>query len=171
MKRSELTQKILKDYLDYNPETGLFTAKHSARGNFLKAGRELGSLSFGYKIIKINGVMFLCHRLAWLYTHGYMPETPLMLDHIDRVKDNNAIANLRVVNRSENGKNAGLRAHNTSGFKGVYLHKPNSKWQARIDIDGVCKSLGYYKTKLEAILARQKAEVDYGFYEISDKVA
>lgn len=171
MKKGELTQSILKEYLTYDPITGIFNAKHSARGGFFPAGRELGSLADGYKLIQVNSITFKSHRLAFLYVHGYLPELPLMLDHIDRNKTNNAISNLRVVNSSENVRNVGLQTNNTSGHTGVHFHKRSSKWEACIRIKGIRKYLGGYKNKKDAIAAKKQAEIKYNYYEVKERVA
>lgn len=164
MKRNEMTQEMLKDYCNYNSDTGIFTAKHSANGNFLKAGRELGTLVNGYKAMHIKGVMFKLHQLVWLYVYGEIPQKPLQLDHIDKVKTNNAISNLRVVTASQNQRNTGLNSANTSGYKGVTFQKNRNKWRAFIMLDGINKHLGMFKDKSEAVLARKEAEIYYNYY-------
>lgn len=170
MKRAELTQEILKEYLNYNPSTGIFNAKHSARFGSLPAGRKLGRLhNTGYTSMSINGVIFLAHRLAFLYVYGAMPKKPLQIDHINRIPTDNAIDNLRIVTPSENARNSGMRRNNTSGHKGVCFDKHAKKWEANIGIKGGLKVLGYHETKEQAIAARKKAEIDLNYYEVKER--
>ena len=58
-----------------------------------------------------------------------------------------------------------LQANNVSGFNGVDYDKKKQKWQARIQVNGKRKLVGRFNTKVEAIVARQKANVEYGFHE------
>lgn len=101
-KTSSITQERLKEVLDYDSSTGIFTWK--------KNGSITGTLnSYGYVIIKVDGIPHRAHRLAWLYVYG--DTIPEVLDHIDSNRSNNSIDNLRVSSKSERSrlqKNAGL---------------------------------------------------------------
>ena len=44
------------------------------------------------------------HRQVWIYHNGEIPKG-LVIDHIDRDRNNNQIENLRLVTHSENNKN------------------------------------------------------------------
>jgi len=72
--KKKLTQKRLKELLDYNEITGLFVRKVDRKWN-AKAGDILNSTdSNGYIQVWIDGERYRGHRLAWLYVHGYFPE-------------------------------------------------------------------------------------------------
>lgn len=77
--------------------------------------------SLGYVQIKISGKLYHAHRLAWLYVYGYMPEKEI--DHINRIRDDNRIANLREATSQLNSLNTGIYKNNTSGSKGIYYNK------------------------------------------------
>ena len=88
-------EKYMKDRLVYDGSTGLFTwTKGQKKGEI--AGWKHHS---GYVCINLNYTQYSAHRLAWLYTYGYLPKE---IDHKDRDKANNKISNLRSVTRSEN---------------------------------------------------------------------
>jgi hypothetical protein len=92
----------IKTFISYNPETGLFT--RNIRWGSKPAGSPLGSLSkFGYHQISVMGRTYTAQRLAWYISHGEWPDGDI--DHINRNKTDNRIANLRVLSRSENLKN------------------------------------------------------------------
>ena len=74
-----------------------------------------------YNQVQINGVLYLTHRVIWLWHHGYTPEHSL--DHINRVKHDNRIENLREASRQCNARNTGNPKNNTSGVKGVFWDK------------------------------------------------
>lgn len=70
----------------------------------------------------------------------------LEIDHRDGNGLNNRRSNLRVATSSQNKQNQGIRADNTSGFKGVTWVKRDRKWQARIEVGGKRRFLGLFKT-------------------------
>jgi len=150
-----LTQSKLKELLDYDPETGLFTWKVSRQG--VKKGSVAGSDSHdGYIKIKIDGKDYYAHRLAWLYEYGYFPENGL--DHEDRIKHHNWIKNLREVSNQCNMRNTGNPSTNTSGVKGIYFANKAQKWRARMKLNGKNSHFGYFEDFTEAVAHRLAAE-------------
>lgn len=138
----------LKASLDYDSETGCFKWKIN-KGN-VKAGNIAGTKHYhGYLTININKKQYFSHRLAWVYFYGSWPDG--FIDHINGIKTDNRIVNLRTV--SYTGNNQNLRRSkktNKSGLLGVSWHKKTKKWQASIRINGVCTSLGYFDDPNEA---------------------
>ena len=152
-----MDREKLKTYLDYDPETGIFTwiaSKGAASKN-----RPAGGLNNkGYARLTIDGVTYYAHQLAWLYQYGYIPKE---IDHIDRNKANNKIANLRDVSHQENTKNRGVSKNNKSGIPGVW--KQGEKWRAKIGVDGKNIHLGGFDKITDAIRARRLAEIEHKF--------
>jgi len=147
----KLTQDRLKELLDYNPITGIFTWKIS-RGRY--AARDLGGgvNVKGYRRIRLDGKKYLASRLAWLYMEGYFPEN--QMDHINRIRDDDRWVNLRHVSAQCNTRNSKQRKDNISGVTGVYWHTQHDKWGADIQVDHKRKYLGYFKDFTEAVKAR-----------------
>lgn len=140
--------KQLFQYLDYNPDTGLFTWKvNTSRSG--KIGNIAGNVNRrGYRSIWINGLNFYAHRLAWAMSYGEWPEADI--DHINQNKSDNRILNLRKASRSENMFNRGKNKNNTSGIKGVVFCKQTGKWRAQITINKKAVSIGRFFTQKEA---------------------
>ena len=138
-----ITQARLLELLHYDSGTGIFTwAAARQRGT---VGAVAGTVRpDGYVSIMIDGRSHQAHRLAWLYVYGQFPSAGL--DHINREKSDNRIANLRTATVAENGKNRNVNTNNTSGYKGVCWFKPRSKWRARAVLRGKEHSLGYFTT-------------------------
>ena len=150
-----LSAKRLRELLHYNAETGLFhwaVKRNGSKGIDSPAGspNQKGHINIG-----IDGVRYRAHRLAWLYVYGRWPEKEL--DHINRVKADNRIANLREVSRSQNVQNTLLRANNKSGQKGVCWKKEKGVWGASIAVNGKQYHLGYYLSVEAASAAYKKA--------------
>ena len=97
--------------------------------------------------------MFRAHRLVWLYVHGRFPTA--FVDHINNIRHDNRLNNLRECSHAENNLNIGKRCDNSSGIIGVTWHKETNKWRVRAQVDGKDFSLGLYPTKEEAALARK----------------
>jgi hypothetical protein len=144
-----LTQERLHELLSYNPDTGIFTNLTQRKGSS-KKGTVAGSKhSSGYIHITIDSKKYRAHRLAWLYVHGNFPEK--YLDHINEIKDDNRLVNLRLATKQENGHNmSSPHIDNTSGFIGVSWYKKAKKWVARIAINGRQKHLGVFDTAEQA---------------------
>ena len=81
-----------------------------------------------------------------------------MLDHINRIKTDNRICNLRAVTQKENGLNCNISKNSSSGFTGVSFDKKRLKWCAYINRSSKKISLGSYENKVDAIRARRIAE-------------
>lgn len=84
-----------------------------------------------------------------------------IIDHIDRNPLNNRRYNLRIVNKSTNSLNIGLKSNNTSGVTGVSYSKNHKKWIARININKHSIILGRSSNFEEAVKLRLKGELKY----------
>ena len=160
--RKRLTQERLREILDYNPETGIFTWRQNRPGG-VKSGTQAGCIcsTKGYHRISADGNLYLAHRLAFLWMDGYLPENGV--DHIDRIKTNNKWKNLREASKVCNARNCGTNKINKSGIVGVYFKKEFKKWCAEITINGKKIHLGYSVNIHEVVFLRWEAEVKYGW--------
>lgn len=95
-------------------------------------------------MIGIDRRPYLAHRLAWLFCYGDWPEG--QIDHINRVRSDNRLSNLRIATASENQMNVRGRG---PFKKGVTLHE-TQRFQAQIKRDGRNYYLGLYDTEAEA---------------------
>lgn len=146
-----LTKEYLHEILHYEPVTGLFTWKISPNRR-IHVGDIAGNPDlYGYIRIGINGKHYKTHRLAWLYVYGKLPSEAI--DHINGVRDDNRIVNLREATHAENMRNFPARKKSFSGVKGVYWHKATNKWTATCTTDGKRCHLGYFTNITEAEMA------------------
>ena len=154
-----LTQERVKELFNYNSATGIFTRRINI-GN-TKIGDIPGSPDKdGYIDMCIDRRKYKAHRLAWLYCFGKFPNG--VIDHINRIKTDNRIENLRDVTISENCKNLPKPSTNTSGHLGVTWCK--GKWQASIHINKKYIHLGRFSNIEKAAKARKAAEQLHGYH-------
>lgn len=145
--QDSIIQERLKELFFYNPITGVFVRLVDAPR--ARAGSLAGikATCHGYAKIRLDGKQYLAHRLAWLYQFGTFPNGEI--DHINGVRNDNRIVNLRVANKSENQQNLKrARCNSVTGLLGVT--KCRGLYRATIGINGKVHFLGRYETPEEA---------------------
>ena len=157
--RNQLTPQRLREVLAYDEATGLFRWRINTAQR-AKAGAVAGFYqSHGYREVRIGGFRYKLHRLAWLYVYGVWPVAHL--DHINGIRDDNRIANLREADNAQNHQNKKrAQSNNASGYLGVCWHKQNEKWRAQIQVGGKKIQLGYFEKADEAHAAYLKAKAE-----------
>lgn len=131
------------------------------------AGKEAFTLlSRRYFVGTVDKVRLFKHRVLWAMKYGRWPEE---LDHINRNPQDNSLANLREVTRSGNQKNMSRMSSNTSGRTGVSYHKRDGVWRSYIGEGGSIRYLGSFKIYDEAVLARESAEKNLGYFTHGDR--
>jgi hypothetical protein len=112
---------------------------------------------------------YKAHRMAYAIFYGVCPKGEI--DHINGIRTDNRIVNLRDVSKYENGRNQRLRFDSKSGCAGVTLIVKSGKWRARIKHNGEMLNLGQYYDLEEAVAVRKAAEVKYGYHKNHGSVA
>ena len=148
------TQERLKELLEYNPQTGIFTRKITS-SNAKKGSIAGGMNSSGYNVISIDSKHYRAHRLAWMYVYGEDPSS-FIVDHINRDQLDNRINNLRLVSPLQSSANTGKHSDRISNLpKGVYQQK-SGNYQAQIHCRGKRHYLGTFASIEEAAKAYQR---------------
>lgn len=160
-----LTQEYLLECFRYEPETGLLywrerplhhfnniKNRNSLNGRYMN--KLVNSISVrGYNNVSINRKSYGVHRIIWKMVYG---EEPNIIDHINGIKNDNRICNLRNVSQKENARNrAVLNSRNTSGYYGVSFIPTSGKYSSKLYVEGVPLNLGNYNTLEEAALVRE----------------
>jgi hypothetical protein len=147
----------LREYFSYDPDTGV-VRRRIGRASWTGAGEEAGSMRGEYRMVglRLDGERYgmYTHRLAWALHHGRWPENEI--DHVNGVKSDNRLANLREASRSENQRNVGKKRSATSRLKGASYHTTHRLWRARIRHGGSSLHLGWFRTEEAAHAAYAK---------------
>lgn len=99
----------------------------------------------GYVKVSKCGRQFRAHRLIWIMHNGPIP-AGMYIDHIDNVKHNNLLSNLRLATKTNNNCNVAKRKDNTTGLKGVSSARKGKVWRAQINVNKKRIHLGYFTT-------------------------
>lgn len=119
-----ISQERLHELFIYH-ENGELRYRKNIKGRLANA--TIGTIKpKGYVVASIDGKMYRVHHLVWLYHNG---EFVKELDHINRIRSDNRIENLRSCNHSQNLGNSRPRVHK---YKGVTFCKYTNKWRAQI---------------------------------------
>lgn len=149
----------VRELFDYDRKTGCLTWRVRKR-NSIHIGDVAGSAdAHGYICVMIDGRSHKAHRLIWLWLHGKWPTT--QIDHINGNRSDNREANLRLADNFQNSANRLRQKNNTSGYKGVSLHRKTGKWQASVRLGGELKYLGLFASASEAHAAYVRATRQY----------
>lgn len=168
------TPEFVSAVIDYNPETGLMVWRYrwadtfrsgkvgeATRWNNRYSGKPAftAKMNGGYLCGAINKVGLQAHVVAWCAYTGHWPYGAI--DHINGIRDDNRIVNLRDVSPEENARNTKMPKNNTSGIVGVSYCKRDKVWIAHIS----SKRLSSHKEKSDAVMARKHAEERIGFHK------
>lgn len=156
---------VLKEVIEYRDGSPYWLVN---RGTRAKAGTIAGSISIkGYRIIgcRINGKSHHVRssRLSFYIHNGYLPEMPLVVDHINQIKTDDRPENLRSATLSQNGRNCSKKQNASSKYKGVSYHQATKKWQVRINFDFGENYIGVFNNERDAARIWDLKTTEYGF--------
>lgn len=154
-----VSRERLLELFQYDAKTGDLIRKVGRSGPKARAGDIAGRVNDnGYIRVYVDGRPYSAHRLIWLMVYGDWAKE---IDHVNGIKSDNRIENLRSVTRSQNRMNVGAYSSNKLGIRGVSWSKTNKKWKAQIQKDGKKIGIGYFSSIDEAKEAYIKAAYKY----------
>lgn len=142
----QIDMDMMRKYITYNQDTGEFTWIYHHRNKGL-VGTTVGhpDVGTGYTNIFVNGCRVLAHRLAWMWLYG---KVPYLIDHINGIRTDNRISNLREVDYLGNAQNK--KKHREGNAVGAYWFAQHNKWTASHRAGGKDHYLGLFETEQEA---------------------
>ena len=150
-----ITRTELLSLLSYDPSSGVFRWRQSGKGRRVDLIAGSISKSDGYVYICIKYRKFSCARLAWLYVYGKMPDEEM--DHINRIRSDNRLSNIRSCTRHQNAMNQKRRTDNSTGHSGVY-NDIRGGWRVWVHVEGKPRWIGRFPSFDDAVKARREAE-------------
>ena len=128
----------------YEPESGLIYGKRGFQVGYLRKTGYIGLYTPNFKHLA-------AHHYAWFYIYGNVDFE--QLDHINRIKTDNRIINLRKSNSTENNRNR--------EFKGYWFSEKRQKYKTTIMVDGKSIYGGEFDTESQARDKYQELKVKY----------
>jgi hypothetical protein len=151
-----LTKEILQENFKYDPNTGdFYWIKKAHTRNLTKPiSAKSGK---GYIQVRTNlsgkSKTYDIHRLIWIYMYGSITN---QIDHINGIRSDNRLCNLREVTHQQNMMNQS-KSYSNKTFKGIYLSSSKKRWVAEICCNYKRKYLGSFKTPEQASEAYKNA--------------
>ena len=140
--------QAIRDYVSYDPETGLIWFKKTPKGG--REGKPAGTIGLdGYVQVTLLQRQLKAHRVAWFLHYGEWPSE--QIDHINGDRADNRIVNLRVGN-SVNQHNRKMPLP-PSGVIGASYRKDRGRYQAVIRVNSKVKRLGCFGCPTAASVA------------------
>lgn len=174
--KERLSPQVLQEFMEYDGETGALTWRPRDRRHFETeaswkgfntrcAGKPAITASSGKGYLQgtIYGVTYMAHRVAWAVFHSSWPQGEI--DHINGIRSDNRIVNLRDVTRLENARNLCAIASDT-GVRGVTWDRRLKRYRVHIYLEGKRKYIGCFPTIDEAAGVRKLHERHHGFHPL-----
>jgi hypothetical protein len=130
---------IYEDGSVFSKKSNIFMQQNKDNKGYLFVGlRNRGKKPIFPRIHRLIAIHFIPN-----------PENKPDVDHINRIRDDDRIENLRWATKQENQENRGMNKNNTSGFKNINWHKSKKRWKFRVR--GRNKIERNFKTKTDAL--------------------
>jgi hypothetical protein len=151
------TQARVRELFDYRE--GTLYWKSSPRSGWV--GKPVThKTGHGYVKARVDGKLIPAHRLVWLWHNEKLPE---LIDHINGVRHDNRIENLRACTEAENARNKSKPLNNTTGHKNVIWSKQNSNFNVQLTVNKRKMHLGVFDDiELAALVAEEARDKFYG---------
>lgn len=159
LNEQEKLQNKLKELLYYDNGELLWRINGFKRTQ----GKPIGLIrKDGYRFTRFEYKCYLVHRLIWIYHFGTIPKG-MQIDHIDGIRSNNQITNLRLVTPATNRKNAAKHKKTKNKYPGV--KQVGNNFCVSIGDNGKTKYLGTVYSLDEAKRLRKRHENLLGYHE------
>ena len=159
---ASMTAELARSLFTYEPDTGVLRWRVRTHQKN-QVGDVAGTVTkLGYVRVMYKQRCYMGHRVAWAVHHGVWPEK--QVDHRNRRRGDNRIANLRLATQAQNARNASAPRDGVSGVRGVqFLASKGGVWRSVVRTGGKTYYFGHHHTFEAAVEARRRGAQDlYG---------
>lgn len=151
---------MFDDILSYDEMSPTFLVWKITTSRKSKAGFPAGGIhkKLGYGRFRYRGQLYYIHRVVWELHNGPLLEGQ-MIDHINGIRSDNRLENLRIATVTQNNQNTTKRSFGKSKYKGVSWHKQCGKWRSELTVDKKRIHIGLFELEEEAAKAYNKEAV------------
>lgn len=161
--RQDLTVELVNKVLKYDVSNGFLIWISNLHSKRVVPKSRAGSLNKkGYRDITLYSTSYKEHHLVWFIHHGYWAKE---LDHINQIRDDNRIENLREVTKAENARNRKRRKETITGENGIWYNRKTKKYVAEITFNGKKVYQKSFDDPDEAVKERTAKSLELGFHE------
>ena len=107
----------------------------------------------GYIRLSINNKLLYLHRFLYEQYHNTKLTKEKEIDHINGIRDDNRICNLRIANRSQNNQNRNINKNKKLNIKGVCWDKHNNKYKSCCKFNNKNIHIGHFDNVEDAKIA------------------
>lgn len=134
--KEDLTQELIAKVLKYDALSGTLIWISNLHSKRVVPNSRAGSLvkSTGYRNISLFCRTYLEHQLIWFICNGVWPKG--QIDHINQIRDDNRIVNLRDVSKADNARNRSRNPNSKLGEHGIWFNMRTNKYVAEITLNG-----------------------------------
>lgn len=158
-----INHDMIKEYLDYDETTGHLTwIKKPSKKTMLNSRAGSIHKSSGYRQVYFMGKTYPEHRLIWLWVHGVFPTHEI--DHINHIRDDNRLCNLRQVTHAQNSRNR-TRQRTRIDEAGIWYCRRRKRYIAEITFNQKKVFQHSFIDIDEAISQRKAKLIELGFHE------
>lgn len=127
-------------------------------------GDLAGTIVDGYVKVMLHKKSYPAHRIIWEMLKGNITND-MQVDHINHIRNDNRIENLRIVTKQSNMENKSKYKNNKSGITGVNFSIKRGRFISQVQIKGRKKMLYEGLDLFEAACRRKSAEISLNFHE------
>jgi hypothetical protein len=152
------TPPEVRDYFTFDADSGVLTRIRSDQSDKFQPRPLGGNVGDGqYVTVMFKGRVLQGHRVAWFLHYG--TDADGFIDHINGVRTDNRIINLRSVTHQQNCLNS--RPKTAGRLKGAQFSTARGVYQSSIRVGARRVFLGNFSTEVEAHEAYVAAAVKY----------
>lgn len=152
---------MIKEVFEYDESSPSCLIWRKVFSRKVKKGAPAGCLhkKLGYYTVSYNKKQNYAHRVVWEIHHGKLLNNQF-IDHINGIRSDNRIENLRIASVMQNNQNKIKRTGCKSKYKGVSWHSQCQRWRVELWYKKQRLYLGLFDSENQAASAYNEKAVE-----------